>query len=366
MLGAIKKHFEENELFRWYFGNFVGFDEWGTSSIIVRQRTKPIKEPTIATVGVEGTIVSKHFDVIFADDLVDEKNAKTEKQRENTQTWFYKTLLPCLEPPDPTFEDRGELGVSGTRYHPADLYGHLIKNEMEGALYHLPALDTAGRSTWEDKFSTEYLIDLRHRMGNLLFSAQMQNDVEIMKGEIFNFDDMRTCKESELPRDLIYFLGVDLAIRQTEESDNFSITVGGLDRSTGTYYVVDHFEGHIRFSEQTKKIVSMAREWNATRIGVEINSYQEAQLHQLQDIDLDDPLPVVGLHTGTDKISRAWKLTPLFEQGRVVFLERFHDLVENFVRFPNTPKKDWFDSFDHMVRVSRMRTRKTRREVGLL
>jgi predicted phage terminase large subunit-like protein len=332
----------------------------------VRQRSGPIKESTIETVGVDGTIVSRHFDVIFADDLVDEKNAKTARQRENTQTWFYKVLLPCLEPPDPTFEDRGELGVVGTRYHFADLYGHLLEHEAKGTAYRFPALDASGHSTWEEKFSTEHLLDLRQRMGNIYFSAQMQNDVEVMKGEIFHYDDMKTCKESELPKNLVYYIGVDLAIRQTEEADFFSITVVGLDKVTGTYYVVYHYEGKLRFSEQTKKIISVTREWNPIRVGVEINAYQEAQLHQLQDFEPENPLPVFGLNTGTDKITRAWKLTPLFEQGRVVFLEKFHDLVENFVRFPNTEKKDWFDSFDHAVRVSRMRVRKARREVGLL
>ena len=67
MLGAIKKHFEGNDLLRWYYGNFVGFDEWGIGSITVRQRTKPLKESTIETIGVDGTIVSRHFDAIFGE-----------------------------------------------------------------------------------------------------------------------------------------------------------------------------------------------------------------------------------------------------------------------------------------------------------
>lgn len=371
MLNAIKMHLEQNERFRYFFGNFVGNDEWGSASITVRQRTKALKESTIETVGVEGTIVSRHFDLIIGDDLVDEKNAKTERQRKNVETWYYKVLLPCLEPPSGDFEHRGEMAVIGTRYHFADLYGHLIDGEMKGAVYHLPALineegkaDVKGRSAWEEKFSTEELLKRRAKMGNIIFAAQMLNDVEAMKGEIFSYDDCRTCRRDELPRDLEYFVGVDLAIKQKEESDNFSIIVLGFDRKASTYYVVDYFEGKLRFSAQTKRIIDAWKEWDASRIGIETNSYQEAQLQNLQDADRS--VPVFGLHTGTDKVSRAWRLTPLFESGRVVFLDHFQDLIEKFVKFPNTSTKDWFDAFDLAYRASTVRKRKKRREIGLI
>jgi predicted phage terminase large subunit-like protein len=261
---------------------------------------------------------------------------------------------------------RGELGIIGTRYHFADLYGHLAENEAKRATFHFPALDKNDRSTWESKFATEYLHEMRRRMGNINFSAQMQNDVEVMKGEIFQLDDMKTCRESEVPRDLVYFIGVDLAITQNEEADYFSTTTGGLDLSTGVYYIVDAMEARLRFGEQTSAIVEGNQRWAPLRIGLEINAYQEAQLQHLQDTETDDPIPVVGLHTGTDKIARAWKLTALFESGKIVFVERLSYLIEKFIRFPNTEKKDWFDSFDNMVRVSRMRARKKRREVGLI
>lgn len=375
MLSAIKKQFEDNALFRYYFGNFVGFDEWGSASIVVRQRAKPLKEPTIATIGVDGTIVSKHFDIILADDLVDEKNAKTEVQRKTVHTWYYKVLMPCLEPPRDEFEHRGEMSIIGTRYHFDDHYGHLIENECEGSTLHIPALVNEegeadavnGDSSWEEGFPTEELYKRKHKMGNIIFSAQMQNDVEAMKGEIFQFDDIRTCSEDDLPNDLVFYTGSDLAINQKESSDMFSYLTGGYHKKTGTYYIVDFFEGRLRFSQQTAAIIDNARRWNVAKSGVETNAYQEAQLQHIEDEDGE--IPIVGIKTTSDKISRAWKLTPLFETGKVVFLDKFQDLIEKFVKFPNTAKKDWFDAFDVMVRTSKKKRRRRRdpdEEFGLL
>lgn len=379
MLDVVKKHLESNDAFRHYFGNLVGFDEWGSTAITIRQRIKPLKEASIETIGVDGTVVSRHYDVIIADDLHDEKNARTEKQRSNVHTWFYKVLLPCLEPPGGDFDHRGELAVVGTRYHFADLYGHLLAHEMSDSTYYLaslvdehgkPNIET-GRSTWEEKFPTEELYKRRDKMGRIIFGAQMQNNVDAMKGEIFKYDDMRTCRDDEVPRDVDCYVGVDLAIRRREESDNFSITVGAIDKSTDTIYVVDVFEGKLRFSEQTTKILDVAREWNAARVGIEINAYQEAQLQNVEDrqeqeSDENEKIQIVGLHTGADKTARAWKLTPLFEQGKIVFTDRCAHLIEKFVLFPNNEFDDWLDSFDLMVRASRMRRRKPRKEVGLL
>jgi hypothetical protein len=69
--------------------------------------------------GVGGPIISKHYDVIILDDIIDEENARTEEQREKMRVWYYKSLLPCLEP-------YGEIHILGTRYHPYDLYHELL------------------------------------------------------------------------------------------------------------------------------------------------------------------------------------------------------------------------------------------------
>jgi hypothetical protein len=87
-LREIKAHFERNERLREYFGNFVSEDKWDTREIVVAPRTSTAKESTITCVGVGGPVASRDYDLIIADDLVDEENARTETQRERVRTWL--------------------------------------------------------------------------------------------------------------------------------------------------------------------------------------------------------------------------------------------------------------------------------------
>ena len=121
-LREIRTHLERNSAFTALFGN-VRDNRWSDDEIIVR-RTRIAKEATVTAAGASGSIVGRHFDVVIADDIIDEENSWCESQRAKLHTWFHKTLFPCLEP-------GGEIHVIGTRYHEADLYGHLIRKSND-------------------------------------------------------------------------------------------------------------------------------------------------------------------------------------------------------------------------------------------
>jgi len=97
---------------------------WQRNKFSLPAKKRISKEPTVTASGVLGPIVGKHFDIIIMDDAVDERNSATDHMRAMTLQWFKKVLLPCLEP-------HGELHILGTRYHPNDLYQHLIDSAEE-------------------------------------------------------------------------------------------------------------------------------------------------------------------------------------------------------------------------------------------
>lgn len=162
-------------------------DHWDDSAFDIATKTRVSKERSVTSVGIEGAVVSKHFDVILCDDLVDEKNAATPVTRNKTSTFFYKSLMPTLEPD-------GFLSIRGTRYHPEDLYGHLSQNEMAGPrTLVIPALlgnEVDGwRSQWPTKWPVEIFLKRRGIMGTILFDTQYQCNSDAMRGEIFDADD---------------------------------------------------------------------------------------------------------------------------------------------------------------------------------
>ena len=88
---------------------------WNEDETTVAGRTLPRKERTIMTTGVDSSITSAHFDVIYCDDLVTLRNARTEGSRHKVKQRYYTTLMPCVT------DANTVMRVFITLYHHDDL-----------------------------------------------------------------------------------------------------------------------------------------------------------------------------------------------------------------------------------------------------
>lgn len=95
---------------------------WNESEIIIKQRTKNLKEGSITCSGIGATKVGQHFDVIIMDDLNSDKNTMNDEQADKVIN-HYKMQTSILEP-------TGTKVVIGTRYSAKDLIGHILDNEI--------------------------------------------------------------------------------------------------------------------------------------------------------------------------------------------------------------------------------------------
>jgi phage terminase large subunit-like protein len=228
----------------------------------------------------------------------------------------------------------------------------------------IPALDKTNRSPWPEKYPPSWFLEKKRKSGTIIFNAQYQCDTEAMKGEIFQYDDCQDIDEKDIPTDLEKFIGIDLAIAEKEKSDMFAVVTIGVDKMQNIY-ALDYFAGHLRFARQTEKILEIYGKHDPVRACIETNAYQAAQYQTLMDVDSHLRIKPVDQHK--DKITRAWKLSSIFEDKKVFFRKGLHILKEHMVLFPNGEKDDLFDAFDLAVRASRMRNRRKRRsEPGLL
>jgi phage terminase large subunit-like protein len=366
-LKEIKAHFEKNEKLIEIFGPYYDKNrKWDNREIEIAQRTKITKESTITCIGVDGTIVSKHYDIIFSDDLVDQNNSLTEYMREKTKDFYYSAILPTLEPPDPNVPHRGEHHRQGTRFHYNDLYGHLIENELKDHYQRIMGINKEGKTVWPEKHPPEWFEKQRKELGIIRFNAQYLCDAEAMKGKIFKYDDCQLIKREDLPKDLSYYMGVDLAIGEKEQNDNFVIVVIG--KKEEYYYIVDFYEGQIRFSDQTRKIRDYYKRYDPIKAHIETNAYQEAQYQNLKDKYPD--MRLKPKKQNKDKVSRAWKRSAEFDDKRVFVLDipKSHQIIEHLVLFPDGPgSKDFFDAMDLAFSASKAKRRKRRNyEPGLL
>lgn len=370
MLSEIKGHFETNERLREIFGEYVGDRQWDAKSIEVMKRTAVHKEPTIMTVGVGTAVASKHYDIAIGDDLVDEENSRTAHQRSAIKTWYYKTFLPCIMPPDDVVPLRGRVHVLGTRYHYDDLYGWLLTHEMKRSTLTIPSLDEKDESNYPERFPTEFLHKKRENAGVIIFNSQFQCSTDAMRGDIFEFDDcdVQPITAFPPPESMSIGIGVDLAIGRKSTNDYFAVVVVG-ETEDEHLWVLDFLNRRLRFGDQPRTVETYYERWERWLrcCTIEAVAYQAVLPELLKDKHKDWLIRPYKTHK--DKITRAHKLSPLFEQHRIHFRPDQHAIIDQLVTFPHGDHDDLFDALDLAIaglRLTRRRSMRIREEPGLL
>jgi len=370
-----------SERFAEIFGDWRG-EKWDDIEFDIKPRTEGMKERSVTAIGVESAVASKHYDVIICDDLVDQKNSRTAHVREQILTFYYKILEPCLEKVTP-YGEPGQMHVLGTRFHPQDLYGHLLKEDYAESSLLIPvwekttdpgerkAVPVEGRSDdsgegeflvsrWEAKFPIEKMVKLRKRMGAINFDSQYLMSCDRMQGRIYDYDDIQWVTEA--PPNLPRYMGVDLAISQKARAHLFAIVVIAYDHDRDIVYIVDHFSGKRKFSEQRKLIVDYFRRHKCAKAGVEAVAYQEAMLQELKESDPDVTVVPLRPRGGDDKEARAHRVTAKFEDQRVFFKKGLDALVDEIVAFPDGEYDDSHDALLNAMEVIRRKVKKPRGE----
>ena len=379
ILTEIKGHFEHNEKLIEVFGEFYDprtVPKWTDSEIVVVGRTEHHKEATITCTGVDSAITMKHFDAALTDDLITEDNSRTEHMRGRVKTWYLKTYTSLILAPQAEIPHSGEHHHLGTRQEPGDLYEHLMENELKEHTLKIPALDELDNSPWPEAHPPEYLMEKRKRMGLLLFGAQYQQNVDAMRGDIFDYDDCLEIKDEEYPPvdELRVYMGVDLASDEKERKQNarFAIAVigirGSIIKDDFYVYLLDFYDEHLRPTKQPAKVLEFCDRHKPLRAGIDSVQYQDSLRQHVKDQRASTNFVKVDLKI--DKVTRAWKLAPLFENKRVFFRKGVHaKAIEQLVLFPGGKYKDFFDAFANAIYAAKKRSKKKRKErqhVGLL
>ncbi len=362
-LREIKFHLENNPRVLEYFGSFASEDKWDTREIIVAPRTSSAKESTVTCVGVGGPVASRHYDLIVADDIVDEENSRTDIQREKVKTWWYKTLLPCCEP-------EGRIFLTGTRYHYLDLYGYLIQNEYQEKHQVIPAIASDGSTPWPEKFSREWLEEKRQQMGSIIFNAQYQNDTSLMKGHIFKEEWFRFYETEPEWDSMHYFVGCDPAATKRDAllssstgGDWWTIVVGGRKLTEGEYsrevYLKEVWRGRCTKEDYLQKLREVNDYYKPITVTIETVAAQE-YLAQ----DAEKFMPVNRVNRTTDKVARAYWLQAFLENGQVWFPDKslvrdystWQALQDELLLFPQGEHDDLFDGLQTMMEGAMART----------
>ncbi len=340
------------------YGNLEG-GRWQENKSDTALRTVNLKEPTYTALGLGSKITGGHYDLVLADDWVTEDNARTELQRQRLSNFWKFTVSPTVEP-------WGRVLGTGTRYHPSDWYSEIYDWVSAGVWDNLrctPALlpNAEGQeiSYWPSVFSLEKLYAKREEIGQLAFSTQYQNEVDILEGEFFESKHVeRFCKWDELPREkrdkARTYIALDPAIKAGPRAD-FSVFCV-VSFVGGEAYIRRIIRGQWTQHELEQRCAFLCHLYKPLQLGIEVVGGIE---WLVQELRRKTSLPVKPLRPqafrGKDKVGRASQVRKLFEQARVWLEEPTSEngiqrLIQEMMAFPsasNVPGMD--DCVDALV-----------------
>lgn len=305
-------------------------------------RTEAQRDATIEAAGLLGAITGSHFDLIIADDLIDDESTRTKQRMDNVHQWFQGTVEPLLEP-------WGRMIIVGTRKHYNDLYGRLIDSEAYKVI-HDKAIREDGQPLWPERWPLKKLEEKKRKMGTVMFNREYQNDPTGLQGQLLREEWIQYYDTP--PEDLRVYQGWDLAISQSETADYTVCTTIGVTEEGEDVYVLDWYRARVDFPTQVRMVCELADRYQPLVIGVEDVAYQRALP---QAVLRRRRLPLRPLRPDGDKTRRILSSFIAFENGKV-YLPRGHrhlgDFIDEYLQFDRGEHDDMLDSLCIALRAS--------------
>lgn len=316
---GIRWTLERNERYHEVFGNIVSDAKWTDTEWLRKgSRWHGSQYATLYSQGVGGQIVSKRFDVIHCDDILDQENTATREQMAKVEDWFWQTLYPCLAPD-------GIAIVVGTRWAEGDLYETLIDKGWRvlkrAAL--VPGKRGKIESLWPELWPVQRLEQLKNDMGAARFACAMLNDISgLMEGDVFQSRFFSYLDDIPRDRPLTIRMGVDLATSTRERADWTACVVTAED-DDGNFYVLDYdrikiTSGHDKWVYD--KWLTYCEKWGYVGlVAVEAVQHQSTVIANL--MERFSAVPVHKQPADKDKRTRATAVANRYEAGKVYHLK---------------------------------------------
>jgi hypothetical protein len=310
-----------SDIYRQYWPDMVNKEEakrekWTEREISVddpRRREAYIREPTVFTAGLTTNIVGLHADICVMDDVVVYTNANTEQGREKVLQQYGH--LSSIE------SAGAREWIVGTRYHPNDLYSHLLEMEISdydalGNSINVRPLfdyrewpvenvgDGTGEYIWPRSkapdgkyygFDTQVLATKRSQYkGNAVnFRAQYYNDPNDVDSTPIKRDYFQYYNQDHISRrdykwyyqrePLNVVAAVDFAFSMGRKADYTAIVVLGVDPHNNYYVLdIDRFRSDTP-SEYFKRIIKLYEKWGFRKIRAEVTVAQVALVRDFQE-----------------------------------------------------------------------------------
>lgn len=366
-MGEIKEHLRKNpQLIELYgehevpggkkgekgYGFYDKSLKWNEDEIEIMGRPLSVREPSVSAAGVGGNLVSRHYSMIIADDLVNLENSATRYQSDKVIDWWKRAFS--------LLDYDGEMIIIGTRWSYYELYSWILdKMPDEVDVYIKGAYHPDGSLYFPELLSEEKLIELRKLQGSYVFSSFYLNDPVDEESALIKRDQIKYWGEGEdmeLPKSLNVFSLCDPAVSQQAEADESSIITVGVD-SLNNWFVLETRTGQWTVGELIEQLFSVHSMWKPLSMTIEVIGQAQGLMTPIHDEEnrRNKYLPLVEIKSRghvTKQMRIRSVLQPRFERGKVFIRRDMFEIEEQILKFPRGRRDDMIDALTDMDVVS--------------
>lgn len=359
MLGAIKSHAESNKVFRALYSSIIPKDfrkDWNSESIkFRRQGTYP--EPTVDSIGMTGTMTSRHYTHVCVDDPISEEAVKSQAVMQDTITRIDKIHSLLVKPEESTF------WIIATRWAYNDVVSFFMKKLGHRFAKFIRSVTEDGELIFPEHISFETLADIRNTMGEYSYSCLYMNNPRDPSRQDFDTKDLRWWRWSLDGRDIVLIddsneiveivplsklditTTVDPAMSERVSSDRNAVVTTGVTPK-GNAIVLEAWVKRCNPLQLIEHIISVIVRWHPRAIGIEGVAYQKAIKYFLkQELNRRGLYAnIVEIKSTSQKEVRIRGLQPIVATGRLYIQPTMFVLRDEMADFPLGDFDDCLDA----------------------
>lgn len=314
-------------------------------------------------VGIGGGFTGRGYDIGVIDDpFKDRKEADSFTVRETVWNW-YRSVFYTRQSPG------GAIVVVMARWHPDDLVGRLIREQVAGRgdkweILHLRPFDEHGESVWPRRWSTAQLRAMQAAIGTREWSSLYEGDPQPSGGAIFKqswfSSDRRWQPVAPVQNDRVGIYQSWDTAEDEGESHAYSSCATGEMSPDYRLRIAEVWRDKLNFTDLCHAIVRKAEVFRNTgqlcAVLIEKKSSGVQALNHLRTTGPEWLRPLlVDVTPHGSKEMRANAASPWCELGRVQLpapgphVPWLHTFESELFSFPGSAQKDQVDSFTQLI-----------------